>query len=158
MHRLVPVLVLAASLGACTAVVTQRGYVPDPQAVSSLAVGTDTKITVAQKLGNPTATGTFGSDVWYYISATEEQQAFFAPVVTDRHIIAIEFNPQGQVAGIRRYGIQDGRVVDYVTRETPTRGKELSILQQMFNAVPGVTAAQQQQPGQPPGGGQGGPY
>lgn len=152
MRRLVPVLLLAAALSACTAVVIQRGYVPDAQAVGSVTVGTDTKITVAQKLGNPSTTATFGSDVWYYISATEEQQAFFAPVITQRHILAIEFNPQGQVANIRHYGLQDGRVVDFVSRETPTRGKELSILQQMFNAVPGVSPAQQQMPGQPPGG------
>src|ERR1700741_1794883 len=152
MRRLAPVFFLAAALSACTAVVIQRGYVPDPAAAGSIAVGTDTKVTVAQKLGNPSTTATFGGDVWYYISATEEQQAFFAPIITDRHILAVEFNSQGQVANIRHYGLQYGRGVDYVTRETPTRGKELTILQQMFNAVPGVQPAQQQTPGQPGGG------
>lgn len=148
MRHLVPALLVSVALASCTAVVSQRGYVPDPQAVASVTVGTDNQTTVAQKLGNPSTKATFGGDVWYYISAREEQEAFFPPVVTDRHILAIEFTPQGQVANIRHYGLQDGRVVDYVTRETPTRGKELTILQQMFNAVPGVTGAAGAQPGQ----------
>jgi outer membrane protein assembly factor BamE (lipoprotein component of BamABCDE complex) len=160
---LLSAVILSGALSACTSVVIQRGYVPDQVAVGSVAIGTDTKITVAQKLGNPSTQATFGGDVWYYISAREEQEAFFPPVITDRHILAIEFNGQGQVANIRHYGLQDGRIVDYVSRETPTRGKELTIIQQMFNAIPGVTGATGAQPGQQgPGGGTGmpggGPY
>ena len=63
MRRLIPVF-LSVALCACTSVVVQRGYVPDPEAVGSVTVGTDTKITVAQKLGNPSTMATFGSDVW----------------------------------------------------------------------------------------------
>ena len=147
MRHLVPVLAVSLALSACTAVVSQRGYVPDPAAVASITVGADTKPTVAQKLGNPSTVATFGGDVWYYISAREEQSAFFAPVVTDRKILAVEFTPEGQVANIRTYGLQDGRVVNFVSRETPTRGKELTILQQLFNAVPGVGGATGAQPG-----------
>lgn len=147
MRRLVPVLLASIALSACTAVVTQRGYVPDPQAIASITVGADTKPTVAQKLGNPSTTGTFSGETWYYISAKEEQQAFFPAQVTERQILAIEFNKEGQVANITRYGLQDGRVVNFVGRETPTRGKELTILQQLFNAVPGVAGATGAQPG-----------
>jgi outer membrane protein assembly factor BamE (lipoprotein component of BamABCDE complex) len=153
MRRLVPVLLISVALSGCTAVITNRGYVPDPVSVASITVGADTKPTVAQKLGNPSTMATFGSDVWYYISAREEQSAFFAPIVTERKIIAVEFTPEGQVANIRHYGLQDGRVVNFVSRETPTRGKELTILQQLFNAVPGVSGATAAQPGpQSPGG------
>ncbi len=148
MRQIATALLLSATLCACTSVVVERGYVPDQVAVASVTVGTDTKDTVAQKLGNPSTTATFGNDVWYYISAREEQEAFFPPTITDRKILAVEFNAQGQVADIKHYGLQDGRVVDFVSRETPTRGKELTILQQMFNAVPGVTGASGAQPGQ----------
>lgn len=148
MRQIVPALLLSVALSGCTSVIIERGYVPDQVAVASVTIGSDTKASVAQKLGNPSTTATFGNDVWYYISAREEQEAFFSPVITDRKILAVEFNAQGQVADIKRYGLQDGRIVDFVTRETPTRGKELTILQQMFNAVPGVTGAQGAQPGQ----------
>jgi len=44
----------------------------------------------------------------------------------------VEFDPKGNVAGTRRYSLKDGRVVAWVSRETPTRGRELTFLEQMF--------------------------
>jgi outer membrane protein assembly factor BamE (lipoprotein component of BamABCDE complex) len=144
------------ALAACAAVENQRGYVPDQQALQSIAVGTDNKISVSQKLGNPTVAGTFSNDIWYYVSSHDVQTAFFAPHSTERNIVAIEF-ANGQVASIKRYGLADGRVVDYASRETPTRGRDLSILQQIFNAVPGNVGQAQQTMEQQPGGGVPGP-
>ena len=120
---------------------------PIRQAVASVTVGTDNQGDGGAEARQSLDQGDLRRRrLVLHFSAREEQEAFFPPVVTDRHILAIEFTPQGQVANIRHYGLQDGRVVDYVTRETPTRGKELTILQQMFNAVPGVTGAQARSP------------
>ena len=139
MRRLNWAVLLAASatLGACAAVENQRGYVPDQQAVASIEVGMDTKDTVSKKLGDPSSAATFGGDTWYYISSHVEQNAFFAPRATDRNILAVEFAKDGKVADIHKYTLADGRVVDIVSRETPTRGRDLSLIQQIFNAVPG---------------------
>jgi outer membrane protein assembly factor BamE (lipoprotein component of BamABCDE complex) len=123
---------------ACVPVQTQRGYLPDPQAVSSISVGTDTKTTIAGRLGNPSTTATFGNEVWYYISSKEEQLAFFTPRILARDVLAVEFNKEDQVADVRRYGLKDGRIIAFVSRETPTRGRELTLIQQMFNALPGA--------------------
>jgi outer membrane protein assembly factor BamE (lipoprotein component of BamABCDE complex) len=127
----------AALIAGCAAVENQRGYVPDQEVLQTLVVGTDTKQTVSEKLGNPTVAGTFDNNIWYYISSHDVQTAFFAPHPIDRNIVAVEFNNAGQVASIKRYGMGDSRIVDYVDRETPTRGRDQSILQQIFNAVPG---------------------
>lgn len=123
---------------ACVPVQTQRGYLPDPQTVSSISVGTDTKTTIADRLGNPSTTATFGNEVWYYISSREEQMAFFTPRILSRDVLAVEFNQDGQVADVRHYGLKDGRVVAFASRETPTKGRELTLIQQLFNAVPGA--------------------
>jgi outer membrane protein assembly factor BamE (lipoprotein component of BamABCDE complex) len=128
---------VAASLGACAAVENQRGYVPDQEVLGTLVVGTDTKQTVSEKLGNPTVAGTFDNNTWYYISSHDVQTAFFAPHPIDRNIVAVEFSNTGQVASIKRYGMADSRIVNYVDRETPTRGRDSSLIQQIFNAVPG---------------------
>src|SRR5436853_1550990 len=136
----------------CVPVENQRGYVPDMQAVASIQVGMDTKDTVSKKLGDPSTSATFGTDVWYYISAHVEQNAFFAPHATDRTILAVEFAKDGKVADVHKYSLADGRVVDFVSRETPTRGREMTLLQQIFNAVPGQIG--QSAPTEPiPGGG-----
>jgi outer membrane protein assembly factor BamE (lipoprotein component of BamABCDE complex) len=138
--------VLAAS--ACAPVQNQRGYVPNQEAISSIAVGTDTKDMVSMKLGQPSTLATFGGDTWYYISAQVEQNAFFAPRPTERNILAVEFGGDGKVAALQRYTLADGRIVDFQTRETPTRGRTLTILQQFFNAVPGNIGTPGQNQGQ----------
>ena len=156
MHRLVNVLVAGTALvgSACAAVENQRGYVPDADALQGIVAGTDTKATVAQKLGNPSSSATFNSDTWYYISSHDVQTAFFATRSTERNVVAVKFAQNGQVAAVKRYALEDGRVVDYQTRETPTRGRELTLLQQIFNAVPGNVGTAQQPQEQNPGGDQ----
>ena len=125
------------AVSACAPVENQRGYVPDMEAIGTIQVGMDTKDTVSMKLGNPSTQATFGNDTWYYISSHVEQNAFFAPRATERNIVAVEFAGDGKVTDVHKYTLADGRVVDFQTRETPTRGRELTILQQFFNAVPG---------------------
>lgn len=137
--RLTPLL-LAASLAAagCTPVVNQRGYLPDPVGEASIKIGTDTKTTVQDRLGDPSTEATFGSDAWYYISSVEKQVAFFDPLVVSRSIMAIHFDKDGKVTDIRHYGLRDGHLVAFETRETPAKGREITFLQQLLNATPGV--------------------
>ena len=140
------------ALAACAPVESQRGYVPDQDAISSIQVGVDTKDMVSKKLGDPSTAATFGGDTWYYISAHVEQNAFFAPRATERNILAVEFAGDGKVTDVHKYTLADGRVVDFQTRETPSRGRTLTLLQQFFNAVPGNIGrpgASQQTPGGP---------
>jgi outer membrane protein assembly factor BamE (lipoprotein component of BamABCDE complex) len=138
MRRLIlPAVTSVTVLLGCVPVENQRGYVPDQQAISSIQVGMDTKETVGKKLGDPSTAASFGNDIWYYMSAHVEQSAFFAPRATERTVLAIEFSKDGKVTDMHRYSLADGRVVDFVSRETPTRGRDLSLLQQIFNAVPG---------------------
>ena len=141
------------STSACTAVQNQRGYVPDQEAFNSIVVGEDTRASISEKLGNPSVSATFNDNIWYYISSYDIQTAFFAPRSMERDIVAVEFSETGQVANVSRFGLEDGRIVDYVDRETPVRGRDLTILQQIFNAVPGNVGVPQQPVTQNPGGG-----
>ena len=125
------------AVSACAPVENQRGYVPDMEAIATIQVGMDTKDSVSMKLGNPSTQATFGNDTWYYISAHVEQNAFFAPRATERNIVAVEFTGDGKVSDVHKYTLADGRVVDFQTRETPTRGRTLTLIQQLINAVPG---------------------
>lgn len=147
---------VAAAMAACAPVENQRGYVPDATAVASVQVGMDTKDTVSKKLGDPSTAATFGGDTWYYISTHVEQNAFFAPRAMDRNILAIQFDKTGKVMDMKKYTLADGRVVDFESRETPVRGRDQTLLQQIFNAVPGRIGQggpQDTNPGNPgPGG------
>ncbi|MEM9762366.1 MAG: outer membrane protein assembly factor BamE [Pseudomonadota bacterium] len=135
-----PVLALAAivsvsALSGCAAVVTTHGYAPPEEMVASVVEGVDTRGSVRRKIGRPGATGTFTEDGWYYVSTTVSKQAFYAPEIVDRRIIAVEFNDVDRVTSVRRYGLADGQLVDLETRTTPTFGRELTILQQVLGNI-----------------------
>jgi outer membrane protein assembly factor BamE (lipoprotein component of BamABCDE complex) len=82
--------------------------------------------------------------------------AFFRPTVQSREILAVYFDKDGKVSDIRHYGLQDGHVVAFETRITPTKGREITFLQELFNATPGVPMGNTDQQ-QTPGGGNGPP-
>lgn len=158
MRRLVVALSFLAIAG-CVPVVNQRGYLPDPEGEASIKAGSDTETSVQAKLGDPSTKAIFGSDSWYYISSVEKQLAFFDPKVETRSILAIHFDKDGKVLDTRHLSLKDGHVVAFETRTTPARGRELTFLQQLFNATPGVpigTLSPQGQ-GAPGGGGPGHP-
>ncbi len=148
-------LLVLAGLTACAPIRDVRGYVPDQEKIASVRVGGDTRESVQEKLGTPSSTATFGDPTWYYISTEQERYAFFQPDVTKRQILAIQFSDDGKVAEMRTYGVEDGQVIALVDRETPSRGKEMSFLQQMFGnmgALPPQAPGSRDSGGQRPGG------
>ncbi|HEY5347655.1 MAG TPA: outer membrane protein assembly factor BamE [Rhizomicrobium sp.] len=151
MRLAVVTLALAGALVACTPVINQRGYLPNPEAEDAIKTGTDTKTSIQQHLGDPSTAATFGNEAWYYISSVEKQVAFFTPVVQSRTILAVYFDKDGKVTAVKHYGLKDGHVIVFDSRETPTRGRELTFLQQLLNITPGTPIGQT--PDQNPGGG-----
>ena len=123
---------LAIALTGCQAKIVQHGNVPDEDEVVQIQPGQDDKNRVEQLLGSPSTTGTFGDDVWYYVSKRTSQTAFFEPDVIDHGVLAIAFDSQGIVQDLKVYDKSDGRLVAMVDRQTPTHGNELTIIQQML--------------------------
>lgn len=130
-------LALAVALGAaaCTPAVDVRGNLPSPEVLSQIQVGKTTRDEIQVLLGTPSTTVNFGDESWQYISARTETVAFFKPEMKDRKAISISFDRNGVVKGMVTRGMDDGIVVQTVERETPTAGKELSILEQLVGNV-----------------------
>ena len=82
-----------------------------------------------------TTVSTFDSNTWYYITQQTKNYAFFKPEIIDQTVLMIAFDDQGVVSEIREYTLEDGLVVDPVTRKTPTAGKELTLIQQLFGNI-----------------------
>lgn len=124
----------------CNPILRTHGYVPTSEAKpQAIEPGADTKSTVLASLGNPSVKSTFDEDVeedtWYYMNSVRQRFAYLRPLVEERSITAISFNSDGQVQKVAEYGIEDGRYVNYVDRKTPTRGREITILEQIFGSV-----------------------
>ena len=129
------VLACAAGVSACNPVLRSHGYRYTTLDEPTITPEEDTQDTVLARLGNPSTRGTFEQDTWYYISSTRESLAYLRPVTRDRRIIAVSFNDAGVVAEVNEYSLEDGRMVAYASRETPTRGRELSFLEQLLGNV-----------------------
>jgi len=151
-YAIIP-LITISTLIACAPVISQRGYLPDPDIESAIKTGTDTKTTVQSRLGYASTTATFGNDNWYYISSTEKQVAFFTPTVLKRQVLAVTFDRENKVTGVRHYGLRDGHLISFETRETPARGRETTFLQELLKATPGSSATNIQETNPGNGGG-----
>jgi outer membrane protein assembly factor BamE (lipoprotein component of BamABCDE complex) len=122
--------------GACTPISSYSGFQAIDARPTDVKVGEDTKSTVMAKLGTPSATSTFDTNEWFYISQLTDKVAFYKPRVAMREVVAIKFNKDTeQVAEVDRYTLKDGKVIAYNGRETPTRGREMSILEQLLGNV-----------------------
>jgi len=71
-------------------------------------------------------------EVFYYISARTQQTSFMPEKTVDQRVIAVYFDKNRRVQRIANYGIEDGKIFDYISRTTPTSGQELSYLTYIF--------------------------
>lgn len=141
-------LLAATGAVACTPVQTTHGFRADSAEATQVQVGVDTKTTVLQRLGTPSTIAAFDQTSWYYISATQQRIAFFRPRTTERQIIVVRFDANDLVTAVDRYGVERGQVVAYNDDATPTRGRELGLLEQIFGnvgATPPIRAGEEEQ-------------
>lgn len=139
MSRTSALLALALGLGglaACSPIVYHQGFQVVDVRPADIKVGTDTRSTVLQKLGSPTTTSTFDKNVWFYMSQLRSSTSYYLPKTIQRDVVAISFDPATeQVKAVNTYTLQDGRVIAYNTHETPTRGREMTVLEQLIGSI-----------------------
>lgn len=126
------VTAVAVLLTGCSTFIDQRGNLPEADRLAQIQQGVTTREQVQQVLGTPSSTSTFDDSTWYYISKKTEQWAFLAPETLDQHVVAIDFDSNGIVRDIRKRGLDDAKEVAMVERTTPTPGKTLGFLEQLF--------------------------
>lgn len=126
---------LALALAACTPRYDTRGHVATPGSIEKLEVGKQTRDDVIKLLGSPSTTATFDDETWYYITQKTETVAFYAPETIDQHVMALKFDKAGVLKDVRNYTLQDGKAIDMVERKTPTAGKELTVIEQLFGNI-----------------------
>ena len=133
------VLVLAltfAALAGC-AEQFQKGYVLQEGALEQIPIGAS-QDQVLIVLGTPSTVATLSGEVFYYISQrTQRRVAFLDQDVTDQRVVAVYFDKNRRVQRVANYGMQDGRVFDFISRTTPTSGQEISYLTPIFRLIGG---------------------
>ncbi|WP_091738808.1 outer membrane protein assembly factor BamE [Phenylobacterium immobile] len=137
-RRALTIVAAAAILGsaACAPIASHNGFQAIESDPKDIKVGVDTKSTVRGKLGSPSGASTFDPNVWFYMSQVKHRVAFRRPRVVERNVTLVSFNKETeQVMAVNNYTLKDGKVVAFNGRETPTRGRELTILEQILGNV-----------------------
>jgi outer membrane protein assembly factor BamE (lipoprotein component of BamABCDE complex) len=131
----IAVALLALPLAACVQETFNRGYVLTPEALTQVPIGASRE-QVLLALGTPTTTGTLAGEAFYYISEKDERSfAFMEPTAVDRRVLAVYFDKDGRVRELAEYGLQDGKVFDFIAKKTPTGGADYGFIGQVLRGV-----------------------
>ena len=127
-----PAVLLAA---ACTPTSSYQGFQVVDQNPADVKVG-EPKAAVLAKLGSPTTTSAFDKNTWFYMTQVSSKTAFYHPRINKRDVVAISFTKGAdQVATVNTFTLKDGRVIAFNGRETPTRGREMTVLEQLLGSI-----------------------
>ena len=126
------VVALGLLLGGCFSETYQRGYIVPEGALEQIPIGS-TQEQVLIVLGTPSTVATVSGEAFYYISQRAEKAIGFMPQqVVDQRVVAVYFDKNRRVQRLANYGMQDGRLFDFVSRTTPTGGKDYAYINAMF--------------------------
>ena len=126
------VVALGLLLGGCFSETYQRGYIVPDGALEQIPIGS-TQEQVLIVLGTPSTVATVSGEAFYYISQRAERPVGFMPQqVVDQRVVAVYFDKNRRVERLANYGLRDGRVFDFVSRTTPTGGKDYAYISAMF--------------------------
>ncbi|HET6838585.1 MAG TPA: outer membrane protein assembly factor BamE [Bradyrhizobium sp.] len=125
-------VLVCAALAGCTGEQFQKGYILPPGALEQIPIGAS-QDQVLIVMGTPSTVATLNGEVFYYISQRADRPvAFLNQKVVDQRVIAIYFDKNRQVRKLANYGLQDGKIFDFISRTTPTSGQELSYVAPIF--------------------------
>jgi outer membrane protein assembly factor BamE (lipoprotein component of BamABCDE complex) len=127
--------VLMLSLGACSATYRNHGYVPTDEELSEIAVGVDTKASVEDAVGAPSAAALVREDGFYYVRSRVRNFAFLAPREIERTLVAISFDSNDVVTNIERFGLEDGNVVPLTRRVTSSGVRDTTFVRQLLGNI-----------------------
>ncbi len=130
--RIAATVAFCVLLGGCFSETYQRGYIVPEGALEQLPIGS-TQEQVLIVLGTPSTVATVSGEAFYYISQRAERPIGFMPQrVVDQRVVAVYFDKNRRVERLANYGLKDGKVFDFVSRATPTGGKDVAYLNALF--------------------------
>jgi outer membrane protein assembly factor BamE (lipoprotein component of BamABCDE complex) len=134
-------LVMGAALSAgCSSIRDHQGYLLDEPLIAAIQPGVDNKDSVAGTLGRPSFTGQFDQAQrdWYYVSRDTRQAAFTTPRPSAQTVLRVRFDAAGNVESVQRTGVELAVNINPDNRETPTLGRDRSLLQELFGNIGAV--------------------
>ena len=125
-------LAVSGAAAGCSSQIDRHGHQFSENEVQQVRPGMS-RDQVKLQIGTPDTTSTVGGgDAFYYISSTKETTAFLPAKEIDRKVLAVYFTPLGAVERVANYGLKDGKVINLISRQTPSHAAEKGMLEQLF--------------------------
>jgi outer membrane protein assembly factor BamE (lipoprotein component of BamABCDE complex) len=116
----------------CAGQLNTHGDRLEANRLAQVRPGTQTRDDVARILGSPSSTSVFGEESWYYISDVVETRSIFDRETKDRQVVTIRFDGSGVVRQVDTFGLERGKEVELVERETPSFGESVTFVNQLM--------------------------
>ena len=123
---------LVVAISACTPTFRNHGYVPPEEDVANLVVGVDTRATVDDVVGAPSASGLLGDGDYYYVRSRVREFGFYRPQEIERRVLAISFDQNETIANIETFSLADGNIVPLTRRVTDSSVISNGFLRQLL--------------------------
>ncbi len=142
-RRRTRIAILAAGMAAASTILSgcmigediHHGYVVDERALAQVKPGMAAE-QVLTILGTPSTVSTVGNRSWYYISQVQSRTLhFLGERVSDQRVTAVYFNAGLKVERVALYGLEDGKVFDFISRRTEAGGNEANFIGQLFRGL-----------------------
>jgi len=124
-----------AAIGACTPIYKFHGYVPTPEELAEVKVGVDTRDSVIEAVGAPSASGVLKDSGYYYVASKVRHYGPKRPKVVERQLVAISFDQRGVVRNIERFELEDGIIVTLDRRVTDSSVQDKGFLRQLLGNI-----------------------
>ncbi|MEO9682493.1 MAG: outer membrane protein assembly factor BamE [Tateyamaria sp.] len=127
--------IVALSVSACAPTFRNHGYIPPEEQLQELAVGIDTRASVEDIVGPPTAGGVLEGGDFFYVRSTLRIIGPRRPKVINREVLAVSFDDSGVLSNIESFGLEDGRVVVLSRRVTDNGVTNGTFLRQLLGSI-----------------------
>ena len=128
-------LVICGMLTAsCAPTIDHRGHRFTADEIEQVQPGMSRQ-QVELAFGSPATRSTIGGGAYDYISTTEKTVSFLKPQIVDRRVVAVYFDDEGTVQNVANYGLKDGKVFNYISRETPSYANDEGLIKQLFRNI-----------------------
>ncbi|KPA22864.1 SmpA / OmlA family protein [Shimia sp. SK013] len=124
--------VLLATSVACTTRFRNHGYVPSEAELAEIALGADTKDSISETIGSPSASGMLSDSSYVYVRTRIKHYGGRAPQVVERQVVAIGFDQRGIARNVEHYALADGQAVPLTRRITDNGIQRSSFLRQLL--------------------------
>ena len=130
------VLVFSATLiASCAPRLEIHGSKLDKYKLDKIVAGSTQKKQVLSILGSPSTKNDFGKKSWIYIATNTKTTAFFNEQLISRKITKITFDKNDIVTEITQFTEKDQKAITHLTRQTPTAGQEITLIQQFLGNI-----------------------